>query len=69
MSGFPKAHTDPKCTSVDSNMLKVQKIFGWQKEQAAHIFLFSGENKLIFEELCFLVFKSSPIFALKLSSP
>lgn len=69
MSGFPKAHTGPKCTNVDCNMLKVQKIFGWQTEKAARIFLFARENKHIFEELCFLVFRSSPIFALKVSSP
>lgn len=50
-------------------MLKGQQAFGWWKERADHIFLFAGENKHGFEELCFHVFKNFPIFALKISSP
>lgn len=69
MSDLPTPQTDPKCPNVRSITLKGQQAFAWWKEREAHIFLFAGENKHVFEELCFRVFKRFPIFALKISSP
>lgn len=56
----------PTATEVHSSVLKRQQAFGLPKDRAAHIFLFAGESKHIFEELLFHVFKSFTVFCFKI---
>lgn len=65
-SDLPTLPTNPKCTEVHSSVLKRQQAFGLPKDRAAHIFLFAGESKHIFEELLFHVFKSFTVFCFKI---
>lgn len=69
ISHLPTLHTDQKSIRVHSTVLKGLQAFSWRNVRVVHIFLFAGENKHAFEELCFHVFqKLSHFFALKISS-